>query len=318
LDKTSPLAVGCDLGGTCLKTVLLDRGKLRHESVVPVVGDSATTVVDAIVNAVREALVCSPRGALATLGIAVPGFLDERRRRIELLSNLPVLNGLPLASRVARRLSKRIVGSPVLDADSNAGAFAEARLGAGKGSRRVLYLSLGTGVGAAMVCDGRIQRVSHHTVGQIAHLPLDPDGRKCPCGRRGCAEVALNARGILWRARQRGLKGPSVRSPEALFEAALNGKSEAKAVWREVGDLLGDLAGTLGGLFSPDHIVVGGGIAGASELVLETAGTMLERRLPARLRGQVALDASRWGLIAGAVGAALLSSDTGGPPERSS
>ena len=306
MDRTSRFAVGCDLGGTRLKTVLLDRGRLKHESVQLVPTDSAASILDTLVEAVRAALDGRPP---ASLGIAVPGFLDPRRRTIELLANLPVLDGYPLASRMGRRLSRRLIGPPVLDADSNAGAYAEATRGTAQRSRRVLYLSLGTGVSAAMVCDGCIQRVSRHTVGQIAHLPLEVDGCMCSCGRRGCVEATLSARGIVWRARRRGLRGPAAGSPEAVFDAAQAGAAEARAVWRDVGNLVGDISGRLAGLWDPDHVVVGGGIAGAAGLFLKTARARLDRKLPPRLRGHVQLDRSHWGAVAGAVGAALIGAD---------
>lgn len=300
------LAVGCDLGGTRLKTVLLKRGSLRYENSVPVPRTSGKAIVDTLSAEVRHALshenANSRTSKSMTLGVAVPGFLDEKRRRIVRLSNLPVLNGCPLAGNLGRRLRGSLASPPILDADSNAGALAEALEGAGRRARRVLYLSLGTGVSAALIVDGQITRVSRHTVGQIAHITLDPRGRKCSCGRLGCAEATLSARGIVWRARRAGLRGHEASSPETLCEAASSGSSAARQVWRETGSDLGNLVGILSTLWSPDRVVVGGGIADAAKYFLPATRRALKKTSSAKI------EKSHWGPIAGAVGAALLGS----------
>ncbi len=298
-----PLAIGCDLGGTNLKLVLLDRGKRRGEAIVGVERESATSIVDQIASEVRSALgaVRGPRPV--TLGVAVPGFLGTRRRTILRLSNLPGLDGYPLARRLELRLRSAGVKRVRLDTDTNAGALAEALKGAGKGLARVLYISLGTGVGAGLVVDGEVVRVSNHTVGQIAHWPLVRGGRRCRCGRRCCAEAQLSAAGILWRARRAGLSC-SLGSCESVYRAASEGSSGALAVFREAGKELGQLAGMLGNFLSPDLIVIGGGLAGAADFLLPPAQAVFDRR--SSLPHRVAIVGAAHERFAGAVGAALL------------
>jgi glucokinase len=238
--------------------------------------------------------------------VALPGFLDPQRSRVVYLSNVPALNGVDLKARLERRLSLPVV----LDTDTNAGAVAEAHLGAGVGHRRVLYLTLGTGVGAALVVDGAPVRVSRHTVGHVAHVPLDPRGPRCRCGRVGCTEAVLSAGGILWRARRHGLR--RIQTTEALGHLAHDpradpsGRTAARAVWRETGEALGRLCVTLGSLLHPDGIVVGGGVAGAAVDFLPAARRHLDRQLTPRVGHSVSLDAAATGRKAGAVGAALL------------
>ncbi len=249
------------------------------------------------------------------VGIAVPGFLDPARDRIVRLSNLPALNGVELAREIELRVPR---ARGCLDTDTNAGAIAEARQGAGKGFDRVLYVTLGTGLGAAFIVGGRPVRVSRHTVGQIAHIPIDPAGPPCYCGERGCAETLLSGRGILWRARRAGLRGrwtaeelwrlargldPPSKPPAPVRPGT---RAVARRVWNETGELLGRLLRILAGLFSPDAIVIGGGIAGASDLLLPPARSHLGRHLLPRLRPPIVLRQGRLGLHAGAIGAAIL------------
>ena len=278
-----------------------------------------------------------PSARVAAVGVALPGFLDATRSTVIHLSNLSSLDGVKLR----RRLEQRIGVPVILDTDSNAGAVAEALAGAGRGFERVLYLTMGTGLGAAFVVGGAPARVSRHTVGQVAHIPVDPAGPLCRCGERGCAEAILCARGILWRARRHGLRG--VRTTEELWilakgrrssarsearcnspsETRCNSRSEARSftrskacsdarraaarrTWREVGTLAARLCVILGTLFSPEVIVFGGGVAGAADLFLPVVRTSLKRRLARRLRRSVEVRAAARGRLAGAIGAAIL------------
>ena len=259
-------------------------------------------------KALREETSATKRPLL--VGIAVPGFLDPMREKVVRLANLPALNGVRLKDEIQRKAGALVV----LDTDTNAGALAEATLGGGAGFERVLYLSMGTGLGAALVVAGKPVRVSHHTIGQVAHIPMDPAGPPCYCGDRGCAETLLSSRGILWRARRAGLRG--IRSTEDLCaigrragQSQGNVREGALTVWEETGDLVGSLLRILVGLFSPDIVVLGGGIAGAASLFLPQARRHLRRHLAPRIGTRVILRPARIGRFAGAVGAALLALD---------
>src|SRR5690606_37790419 len=137
----------------------------------------------------------------------------------------------------------------VLDTDTNAGATAEAVLGAGRDARRVLYVSLGTGLGAALTDGGRPVRVRNHIVGQVAYIPIQKRG----------AEELLCERGILARAVSR------FSTARGLSEHAAAGDPQALHAWRETGAILGQLLAILCALWQPDVALTGGGIAHASE-----------------------------------------------------
>ncbi len=296
-------ALGCDVGGTKVKLARLRRGEVDYSREIPSPRNvSAASFVRTLVGAVEGILEADPPdGEPPPLGVALPGFLDPERRRVVLLSNLPALNGVDLAARLEKRLARRIV----LETDTNAGAVGEALLGAGRGFDRLLYVTLGTGLGAALTVEGKPARVSHHTVGQIAHIPLSDHGPPCSCGQTGCAESLLSARGILRRA---GSNAPS--STRGLYEAARDGEDGAIAVWRETGELLGRLSRILVALFSPQVVVVGGGIAAAADYFLPQARAYLRRTLPRGSRDSLRLEKASLGPFAGAVGAALIAADT--------
>jgi glucokinase len=296
-------AIGCDLGGTAIKLARLEGRRIASTVERPTPKRApAGRLADLLAAAARE--LRAKTAAPLPLGVALPGFLDAARRRVVHLSNLPALDGFPLASALERRLRSPVV----LDADSNAGAVAEARLGAGRGAERVLYVTIGSGLGAALVAGGAAVRASHHTIGQVAHFPLDGGGALCRCGQRGCAESLLSAGGI---ARRAGLR-PSKLAAHSLWERAAEGDGHALAIWMETGLLLGKLVRALAGLFNPEVVVIGGGVAGAAEFFLPAAAAHLERTLPRHLRARVRLKAAKLGRFAGAAGAALLAQEHDG------
>jgi glucokinase len=300
------ISIGCDVGGTEVKWAALDRRRILERGSFPTPrrGEPAA-LVDGLLRAAREAAGARPDTRPA-LGVAIPGFLDDARARLLHAVHLPLLERKPLRAILRRRLGWPVV----LETDSNAGAFGEATLGAGRGARRVLYITLGTGVGSSMVVDGKILRVSHHTVGQVAHLPLDPRGPRCSCGARGCFESVLGARGLRWRASRagwpEGLPPAARRSPRDLCLLARGGSRPARKVLADVGRLLGAGLALLSNFLSPDRIVIGGGIAGAGDLLLVPAEEVFRRRVHPRLRGVIEVVPARLGPFSGAAGAALL------------
>ncbi len=289
-------AVGVDLGGTNVKLVSLRGRRVLDRAHHPTPAGTASEIAATLAALIRGA--SSRIGGLPAVAVAVPGFLDRRRRRIELLSNVPALDGFALAASLERRLRGAVTPPIRLDADTNAGALGEARLGAGRGASRLLYVTVGTGLGAALITDGRIVRVSRHTVGQVAHIPLDPAGPRCPCGARGCAEQLIAARGITARARRLALAARDRRSPADVLAAARRSSRAARAVLRETGVLLGRLLSILTAMLSPDRVVVGGGVAGAAEFLLPAT-----RR---ELRDRVEVRPAALGRFSGAVGAAII------------
>ncbi len=290
-------AAGCDIGGTSIQLVALRRGRAIERRDLPTPrapGDAIAAIADGIdslrATARRGARAFSP----SAVGLAFCGVLNPRRTRVDRSTHLPAYEGVALAARVKKR-----VGIPVhLDADTNAGAVGEALVGAGRGHSRLLYVSLGTGVGAALVADGEPVRASHHTAGQIAELPLpNPSTR-----RRTRVESALSERGIVAAARREGVR---VRNGEELFRFAQEGDPAARRTWRAAGTHLGDLLAILVPLWSPDRVVIGGGTSGAGELLLHPARRALTRAL-ASSRTPPPIARAEFGRYGGAIGAAIL------------
>lgn len=211
----------------------------------------------------------------------------------------------PLRDRLTHRL-----GRPVLvDNDANAAAWAEHRFGAGAGESHLVLITLGTGIGGAVITNGVLQRGRHGLAGEFGHVQVVPDGRGCPCGNRGCWEQYASG-GVLGRAgqvlvRQGGGYAASLAAacggdPAALTGAdvtrlAAGGDPAALELVGEVGRWLGiGLAGVVAAT-DPGTVVVGGGASEAGELLLAPAREALAERLVGRRHRPDGGGGTAWG-----------------------
>ncbi|BDI28851.1 glucokinase [Capsulimonas corticalis] len=252
-DQDPRYAIGVDVGGTRTKIGLvdLDRGVVDALSVEPTVKKDGPAFLDSLRRGI--ATVTATRGVRPSgVGIAVPGFVDTERRRIsDVWDDLDYLNADGFPARAAE-----VLGLPCFwDNDARCAGLGESRYGAGAGARRLLALTLGTGVGFAFLIDGQFPELSPVThLG--AHFPLRSDGPECWCGLQGCFEALVSSSGLLERI------PPALRprSSSEIFAAALESPPITQAVKEYLDDLrlgLEIFARTL----APDVIVLGGGVS---------------------------------------------------------
>lgn len=318
------LAVGVDVGGTRLKAGLVDdRGVLLTEAVrsTPARTSAPEVVEDAVVGLVEE-LLHRAEGQVAAVGIGAAGFVDAERGVVVFAPHLPWRDH-PLRDRLARRLQVPVL----VDNDANAAGWAEHRFGAGQGETHLAVITLGTGIGGAILTEGRLQRGRHGLAGEFGHQQMVPGGRPCECGHEGCWEQYVSG-SVVGRAGQELVRDggtaasvltemcggdPAQLTGEHVTRAARAGDPASVGVLAEVGQRLGEgLAGVVAAL-DPGRVVVGGGLSEAGELLLEPAREALSRRLVGG-RHRVVPDvvAARLGARAGLVGAADLARSTAG------
>lgn len=251
-------AVGLDIGGTKTHGVVLaDDGSILaqvRKSTRPGaegVLDTAERVFGALGREIGGRLTCN-------VGVGVPGLVDVERGMLRHAVNLDV-NGddLPLRDLLAERLGVPVV----VENDVNAAALAARALVA---VDDVVYLSLGTGLAAGLVLDGRLRRGEHGAAGEIGHLPVDPGGTVCGCGQVGCLETIASGRAL-------AVAWPTPAGPSAadLFAAAADGDVKAVAVrdrfcWG-VASAIRALCLTI----DPERIVLGGGVVEVGEPLRE-------------------------------------------------
>ncbi|TGN66165.1 ROK family protein [Nocardioides eburneiflavus] len=312
-EAAGSVVVGVDIGGTKVLAGVVDPdGQVGRTARRTTPGRRVVTsrVEDALVAAVREAADGRP---LAGVGVAAAGFVDSAGERVMFAPHLP-WQGQPLRDLLAGRL-----GCPVaLDNDANCSARAEGHHGAARGAASALMITMGTGIGGAVLLDGVVVRGANGMAGEFGHMQVVPDGQACECGRRGCWEQYASGNALVREARALMADLPSVLvemsdgAPEQVTgpmvtSAAEQGDLVARQAFATVGGWLGVGTANLVAAFDPAVVVVGGGVSAAGDRLLDPARAALERTLVgAEHRVVPPLVAAELGPQAGMVGAALV------------
>ncbi|MFF1902615.1 ROK family protein [Kitasatospora sp. NPDC058218] len=301
--STGRQVVAVDVGGTGIKAALLDReAAVRHrerratgrergsEAVV-------ATIVDLVADLLRQA---GRHGVeIDAVGLAVPGIVDETTGT-GVHSATIGWRDVPFRDLVAER-----TGLPVVVThDVRAGGVAEARLGAGRGEERFLFVPVGTSIAAAVMTGGRAEPGAHHRAGEIGHLVVRPGGEPCACGARGCAETYASAAAVARRYTE--ATGRPALAPDVARLAA-EGDPAARAVWDEAVDALADALLTTVLVLDPPLVVIGGGLAESGDLLLAPLAAALAGR--ARIQVAPRLAPAALGDGAGCLGAGLRALD---------
>lgn len=307
MGEDSRLTVGIDLGGTHARVAVVDAGgrilARRKEATRPEEGPQA--VFRRLARAVRDLLAALPgaaevrwgrakdaAAALVGVGLATPGPVDVRRGVIVTTPNLPDWREVPAAALLAAEL-----GLPVRHLrDANAALLGEVWLGAARGCREVVLLTLGTGIGGAALVGGRLLSGRDGFAGEFGHLTVDPDGPACGCGNRGCLEALASGTAIRRR---------TGREAREVFAAARGGEPEALAVVSGVAGALGAGLAGLANAFNPERIVLGGGMVAEWDLFVPRAVEEMRRRAFAPVTAGLEVVPARLGDDAGVLGAAF-------------
>lgn len=308
--------IGVDFGGTSTKFGWLDAQR-HHGAVLQLetpAGQGAEAIIEQICRGVRELLAREGMGRNEVVGVGIgsPGPLDIPSGRILETPNIPGMKNVPLRDEVARRL-----GLPAtLENDANAAAYAEFIVGAGRESREMVMLTLGTGVGSGIVHDGEIIHGAHGLGGELGHLIVHPGGRQCGCGQRGCLEQYCSAVSLGRNASQRLTEtnqssllreyadAEGKLTARHVAEACQAGDELARELWENCCRYLAIACVNICRVFDPDRIVLAGGMTHAGETLLEPV-----RRHVAELTWNLAphrteICIAALGADAGAIGAA--------------
>jgi glucokinase len=304
---------GVDVGGTKILAVSLNGragdvdGEARTET-----PRGAEALVDAVASVVREL-----PDSIEAVGIGVPGLVD-RNGRLRVGPNLPGVLDYPFREALTDRLGVPVVA----DNDATCAAWAERERGAARGASDAVLVTLGTGIGAGIIAGGELQRGAYGFAGEPGHMVVDPNGPRCPCGRRGCWERYASGSGLGWIAREAALAGhapvvlelaggdpESVRGPH-VTDAAAAGDEGALAIMREFGWWVALGVANLVNILDSSVVVIGGGLVEAGDLLLDPIRTAFANLvLAADYRPPVAIVRAELGERAGAIGAALLTAE---------
>jgi glucokinase len=303
--------IGVDLGGTKLLAGVVDpEGVVVRRTVRPTDVSSEASVLDQIEDAIGELA----GDSLAALGVGVPSTIDQRAGRAVSSVNIP-LSDVHLRDSLSRRF-----GVPtMIENDANAAALAEHRYGAGRGSRHMVMLTLGTGVGGGLVLDGSLYRGALGAAAELGHITLDADGPPCQgiCPGHGHLEALASGTAAdalverIARERPEGDLGRAAAEGRRLDaklaeELAQAGPGDAREALDRIGSWLGLGIASLVNIFNPEVVVLGGGFARAGDLLFEPARRIVAERALRPARDVVRLVPAQLGVEAGLIGAGLV------------
>ena len=303
------LVFAADLGGTHLRVALVDDSgrileQLKQETPK---GESAELIVDALACAAKR-WHCETRPVIAA-SLMVPGAVDCDKAVVLQAPNLPSLVNFELKATLQDRL-----GWPVfLENDANAAAVGEMWLGAARGCRDVVSVTLGTGVGGGVILGGELWRGAHGSAGEIGHTTVDPfAGVKCKCGNIGCLELFASATAIVRMTREGLSSFPQSTLNDGeltavkVYHAGRDGDELALLVFKQLGMYLGIGLANLINLIDPQIIVIAGGVVNGWDLFAEEMYRQVGERAFRTTAQQVKIARAECGDNAGLLGAARL------------
>jgi glucokinase len=303
---------GIDLGGSFIKAGLLTgEGAIVRKFIVPAEVDKGIPQLQENLKHVGRILIDISRAdgiELSAIGVGSPGTIKYPEGIVTgATPNIP--------GWIGTNISEIFHGFPcpaVADNDANCMGWAEAVFGAGRGTSTGFYITIGTGIGGAVVIDGRLYRGTSFCAGEFGHMVLIYNGLECKTGRRGCLEHYVNAAGLIRSVSEHALEYPESRLREIefdvvdIFKAFRAGDPAARAAVAENADMLGTAIGSVVNLLNPEIVVIGGGMSQGSDdyiaLIRKSVVSFAFESTASNLRIEVA----EFGNDAGWIGAACL------------
>lgn len=311
-------AVGLDLGGTNIKAALVERksGIIASERIPTEAEHGVGHVLARIEIAVRRILRSASDKHVCGIGIGAPGTVNLQRTNLIHPPNIPGWTVVDVRSELQRRLGHTL--HVVVENDANAAALGSAQYGAGRPYDSFVMVTLGTGVGGAIIWDNSIFRGSTGAAGEIGHMTIDSDGPEDEAGVKGAIEAYLGIQHLSRHARRQLKAFPNSclyeiagadlgrLTPEMLSEAASRGDEGALSTLEWAGQKLGAVLGACVNLLDIRTIIVGGGVSAAGTLILDPARRSILAYLKPGMRDGVAILRETLGNKAGMLGAAYL------------
>jgi glucokinase len=310
-------ALGVDIGGTKIAVGVVDGdGRIVAQTRRATQPEDPNSIDLAIADAVAELAGAYDFDAI---GLAAAGFVSSDRNHVIFAPNI-AWRDYPLAERVQAAIGRDDL-AVVVENDGNAAGWAEYAFGAARQATNLVMLTIGTGLGAALVIDGRLVRGAYGFAAELGHVRVVPGGHPCGCGHRGCWEQYASGSALTREARRAAVErevradallklaggDPNKIMGPHVTEVALKGDELGIELLGELGTWIGEGCASLAAVIDPDVFVVGGGVIAAGELMLGPARAAFAHNVPAATHRTIApIVAASMGNDAGIVGAAAL------------
>lgn len=308
------LTIGVDIGGTKIAMAVVDGdGRIIDKLRVDTPASEPSEIRAAIAEGVRE---LRANHRVMAVGVAAAGFVDSARSTVLFAPNINWRDE-DLKTELERALDLPVV----VENDANAAGWAEFQFGGGRHVDNMALLTLGTGLGGALVVDGHLIRGAYGVAAELGHIRLVPDGLHCGCGNRGCWEQYASGNALTREAQLLAKHSPALAGAlleaaggdaeevtgEIVSAAARNGDGPARELLADLGGWLGLGVAQLATIMDPAVVVIGGGASAASEFMIPAAMDSYRRNLPARgQHPELTISVAELGNDAGVIGAADL------------
>jgi glucokinase len=306
--------IGIDLGGTNLRTGLVDRnGKIHHRLSIKTennadpqtISNQIFYLIDEIIN-VGAGFKPAPTNIIG-VGLGSPGLVDKKGETILFSPNLPLWRNIPIKRMVSERFSVPCV----LENDANAAAWGEKWVGAGKEADSLVMLTLGTGIGGGIIINNKLWRGVNNVAAEIGHMVIQMDGPKCSCGNYGCIEAYASATSMVRRFKESlksgvpsSLKGAGDVTAKMINDAAFQGDRASLDVIKETGHYLGVALVNIMHVLNPEVIVLTGGMIGSGDLLMNPIKQVIKEKAFEASAKETKIVFSQLGNDAGIIGAA--------------
>jgi glucokinase len=320
LKKTKTYAIGVDLGATTIKAGIVNqKGAVLDQITADAKASKGPKVVtQQIIFAIQELFSKHNPAECFGIGIGSPGIVSMEDGMVRHPPNFADWTEVPLA-----KLVRKVFAHPVfVENDANCAAIAESRYGAGSDQKDFLFVIWGTGVGGGIILDRKVYRGPFGGAGEIGHVSIDYDGRKCNCGNCGCIEAYIGQRYLSQRtkeileARSKGEPQSKIEQlvdgnlariePALISKAAEEGDETATEILEEAGELLGYALASIVNVLDVRVVVIGGGISAAPQFVFKAIEAALKSRVLKPHQAGIRVVRAKLGNAAGIIGAASL------------
>lgn len=311
ISESVPNFIGVDLSGSAILAAIVDNsGTVVERQETPI---EHSRIIEQVTRIAEEMRARNPN--ISALGVAVPGLVNSQDNRVISSKDLPPSVVEDLHAQLMQATNLRVE----IENDANAAAYGEYRVGAGRGSRNMFFITIGEGIGGALIIDGKLWTGSSGFAGEVGHITIDNEGLKCECGNTGCLETVASAPNIVRRAKER-LKRDSTSSLSRLainkrFTAsdvaheAKNGDDFSIMMLERTGKFIGTAVASVINLLNIERIVLGGGVMEAGEFILDPIIREAQRRAFQPCFEATSIVAATLGADAVPIGVAMLARD---------
>lgn len=318
--KEDKLYIGIVLEGAQIKTALVDSsGQILLEQTNIVIRRKTTELTQQLIELITSFKQKAPQyGQLVAVGVGIPGLINLKTNKIEVLPNLPQISTTTLYDDIVQATGIEVI----FDNDANLGAYGEWQCGAAQGYQNIIYVTVGTGIGSGIILNGQMWRGTTGFAGELGHTTINVDGIECACGNVGCLETVASGPNIVRRMQQRLYRDrtssltrlfiPRDRemTHEDIVQAALSGDELSQVVFERTGHYLGIAVASLINLFNPEIVVFGGSVMAVGNILLKPIIAETKQRAFRPSFDHCQIVAAKLGTSSGVIGAAILARDT--------